>query len=32
VFRIARLHRMLAGPLLRRVGLHLGQEMVMMQF
>jgi MarR family transcriptional regulator, organic hydroperoxide resistance regulator len=31
VFRVARLHRMLAGPLLRRVGLHLGQEMVMMQ-
>jgi MarR family transcriptional regulator, organic hydroperoxide resistance regulator len=30
LFRIARLHRMMAGNLLRRVGLHPGQEMVMM--
>lgn len=30
VFRIARLHRMLAGRLLRRAGLHPGQELVMM--
>lgn len=30
VFRVARLHRMLAGQLLRRVGLHPGQELVMM--
>jgi DNA-binding MarR family transcriptional regulator len=29
--RVARLHRMLAAHLLRRVGLHLGQELVMMQ-
>ncbi|MFI9203191.1 MarR family winged helix-turn-helix transcriptional regulator [Streptomyces sp. NPDC053048] len=31
IFRVARLHRMIAGQLLRRVGLHLGQELVMMQ-
>ncbi|MFI0743319.1 MarR family winged helix-turn-helix transcriptional regulator [Streptomyces sp. NPDC021100] len=31
IFRVARLHRMLAGHLLRRVGLHPGQELVMMQ-
>jgi DNA-binding MarR family transcriptional regulator len=31
VFRVARLHRMLAGNLLREIGLHPGQEMVMMQ-
>ncbi len=31
IFRVARLHRMHAGQLLRRVGLHPGQEMVMMQ-
>ncbi|WP_084510758.1 MarR family winged helix-turn-helix transcriptional regulator [Nocardia lijiangensis] len=30
IFRVARLHRMIAGQLLRRVGLHLGQEIVMM--
>ncbi|RXS65561.1 MarR family transcriptional regulator [Streptomyces sp. TM32] len=30
IFRVARLHRMIAGQLLRRVGLHLGQELVMM--
>jgi MarR family transcriptional regulator, organic hydroperoxide resistance regulator len=30
IFRIARLHKMMAGNLLRRVGLHPGQEMVMM--
>src|ERR1700739_985493 len=30
IFRVARLHRMMAGNLLRRVGLHPGQEMVMM--
>jgi MarR family transcriptional regulator, organic hydroperoxide resistance regulator len=30
IFRIARLHKMTAGNLLRRVGLHPGQEMVMM--
>jgi DNA-binding MarR family transcriptional regulator len=30
IFRVARLHRMLAGQLLRRVGLHPGQELVMM--
>lgn len=29
--RVARLHRMLAAHLLRRFGLHLGQELVMMQ-
>ena len=29
--RVARLHRMLAGALLREVGLHPGQELVMMQ-
>ncbi|WP_240661393.1 MULTISPECIES: MarR family winged helix-turn-helix transcriptional regulator [unclassified Streptomyces] len=31
IFRIARLHRMLAGALLRDVGLYPGQELVMMQ-
>lgn len=31
IVRVARLHRMLAGQLLRRVGLHPGQELVMMQ-
>ncbi len=31
IFRVARLHRMLAGQLLRRVGLHPAQELVMMQ-
>jgi MarR family transcriptional regulator, organic hydroperoxide resistance regulator len=30
IFRVARLHRMIAGNLLRRVGLHPGQELVMM--
>ncbi|GAB3970075.1 hypothetical protein GCM10029978_042680 [Actinoallomurus acanthiterrae] len=31
IIRVARLHRMLAAQLLRRVGLHVGQELVMMQ-
>ena len=31
IFRLARLHRMFAGQLLRRIGLHPGQELVMMQ-
>ncbi|WP_409474403.1 MarR family winged helix-turn-helix transcriptional regulator [Streptomyces sp. HC307] len=31
IFRVGRLHRMLAGQLLRRVGLHVGQELVMLQ-
>ncbi|MEV0224836.1 MarR family winged helix-turn-helix transcriptional regulator [Streptomyces sp. NPDC050704] len=31
ILRVARLHRMFAGQLLRRVGLHPGQELVMMQ-
>ncbi|MGY0061293.1 MarR family winged helix-turn-helix transcriptional regulator [Streptomyces sp. LZ34] len=31
IFRVARLHRALAAQLLRRVGLHPGQELVMMQ-
>jgi len=31
IFRVARLHHMIAGQLLRRVGLHPGQESVMMQ-
>ncbi|MEU2716283.1 MarR family transcriptional regulator [Streptomyces sp. NPDC007205] len=30
IFRLARLHRMFAGQLLRRTGLHPGQELVMM--
>ncbi|MGA6167823.1 MarR family winged helix-turn-helix transcriptional regulator [Amycolatopsis magusensis] len=30
IFRVARLHRMLAGQLLRKVGLHPGQELLMM--
>ncbi|WP_051178906.1 MarR family winged helix-turn-helix transcriptional regulator [Nocardia concava] len=31
ILRVARLHRMLAAQLLRRVGLYPGQELVMMQ-
>ncbi|MBB2943376.1 DNA-binding MarR family transcriptional regulator [Actinoplanes lutulentus] len=31
IFRVARLHKMHVGQLLRRVGLHPGQELVMMQ-
>jgi DNA-binding MarR family transcriptional regulator len=31
IFRVARLHRMIAGQLLRGAGLHPGQELVMMQ-
>ncbi|MHB9857391.1 MarR family winged helix-turn-helix transcriptional regulator [Streptomyces sp. YIM S03343] len=31
ILRVARLHRLLAGQLLRQVGLHPGQELVMMQ-
>lgn len=31
ILRVARLHRALAGQLLREVGLHPGQELVMMQ-
>ena len=31
IFRVARLHRMHAGQLLREVGLHPAQELVMMQ-
>ncbi|MFJ9342240.1 MarR family winged helix-turn-helix transcriptional regulator [Streptomyces sp. NPDC101733] len=31
IFRVARTHRMIAGHLLRSVGLHPGQELVMMQ-
>ncbi|MEU6782629.1 MarR family transcriptional regulator [Nonomuraea angiospora] len=31
IIRVARLHRMLAAQLLRRVGLHPSQELVMMQ-
>lgn len=31
IFRLARLHRMTAGRLLRRTGLHPGQELVMMR-
>jgi MarR family transcriptional regulator, organic hydroperoxide resistance regulator len=31
IFRVARLHRMLVRQLLRRVGLHPSQELVMMQ-
>ncbi|MBG0740501.1 winged helix-turn-helix transcriptional regulator [Paeniglutamicibacter antarcticus] len=30
IFRVARLHRMLAGSLLRNTGLYPGQELVMM--
>lgn len=30
LFRVARLHKMMAGELLRHVGLHPGQELVMM--
>lgn len=31
IFRVARLHKMIAGQLLRGAGLHAGQEVVMMQ-
>jgi DNA-binding MarR family transcriptional regulator len=31
IFRVARLHKMLAGQLLRQAGLYPGQELVMMQ-
>ncbi|MFC5290314.1 MarR family winged helix-turn-helix transcriptional regulator [Actinokineospora guangxiensis] len=31
IFRLTRLHRMVAAALLRRVGLHPGQELLMMQ-
>ena len=31
IVRVARLHKMLAGQLLRKVGLHTGQELVMMR-
>jgi MarR family transcriptional regulator, organic hydroperoxide resistance regulator len=31
IFRVARVHRMIAGQLLRSVGLHPGQELLMMQ-
>ncbi len=31
IFRVARLHRMLAGQLLRETGLYPGQELLMMQ-
>jgi MarR family transcriptional regulator, organic hydroperoxide resistance regulator len=31
IFRVARLHRMMAGRLLRSAGLHPGQELVMMR-
>ncbi|OIJ98948.1 MarR family transcriptional regulator [Streptomyces sp. MUSC 14] len=31
IFRVARLHRMIAGQLLRPTGLHTGQELVMMR-
>ncbi|MFE6891961.1 MarR family winged helix-turn-helix transcriptional regulator [Streptomyces sp. NPDC057694] len=31
IFRVARLHRMIAGQLLRQVGLHPSQEVVMME-
>ncbi|MEV5961980.1 MarR family transcriptional regulator [Kribbella sp. NPDC051952] len=31
IVRVARLHRMIAAQLLRPLGLHLGQELVMMQ-
>ncbi|MER5756539.1 MarR family winged helix-turn-helix transcriptional regulator [Streptomyces sp. NPDC002088] len=31
IFRVARLHRMIAGQLLREVGLHPSQEVVMME-
>jgi MarR family transcriptional regulator, organic hydroperoxide resistance regulator len=30
IFRVGRLHHMLAGQLLRRAGLHTGQELLMM--
>ncbi|PBC93064.1 DNA-binding MarR family transcriptional regulator [Streptomyces sp. Ag82_O1-15] len=30
IFRVARLHRMIGGQLLRPLGLHPGQEMIMM--
>lgn len=31
IFRVARLHKMTAGRLLRRIGLHPNQELVMMR-
>jgi DNA-binding MarR family transcriptional regulator len=31
IFRVASLHRMLAGNLLRRIGLHPSQELAVMQ-
>ncbi|MEV6019990.1 MarR family transcriptional regulator [Streptomyces sp. NPDC051997] len=31
IFRLARAHRLVAGHLLREVGLHVGQELVMME-
>lgn len=31
IFRVARLHKMLAGSLLRAAGLHPGQELLMMR-
>ncbi|MFC6023485.1 MarR family winged helix-turn-helix transcriptional regulator [Plantactinospora solaniradicis] len=31
IFRLARTHKLLAGQLLRRVGLHPGQELLMMR-
>lgn len=31
IFRVARLHKMLAGRLLRHVGLYPNQELVMMR-
>ena len=31
IFRLARIHRMVAGQLLRRIGLHPNQELLMMQ-
>ncbi|HEX3789096.1 MAG TPA: MarR family transcriptional regulator [Pseudonocardiaceae bacterium] len=31
IFRVARLHRLLAGQLLRETGLYAGQQLVMMQ-
>lgn len=31
IFRVARLHRMIAGQLLREVGLHPSQELAMME-
>jgi DNA-binding MarR family transcriptional regulator len=31
IFRLVRIHRILAGRLLREVGLHIGQELLMMR-